>query len=429
MTNMTRAYYKSVLAGNPDPALRDAIIHRHEFVYGSLGNATLNPLLDNLAQDLTPDPNKTEADYVSLGEEYSGRLLAKAIGGLYMDPSHIKFSGGSYRLDSTVNNLRQARASAEFHTGQPIVYAGFYGYDVRGYRYLLDGGGSDRTAAALAIGLDSDFYGKWSDIEGIHTANPNDVEDTVIRPALTFSEIREYSLGGNPVLNGMTPVDLDSHNWDGSLVIRSTQNPAEAGTRITNTRDVDPTNPVAAIASRDVDMISFNDLGMAHAVGYVSRATGQAEELGLSISHFPAGNDALTFVVDPDKGVGAIDGNDQLSYPQKLEILEGFLKDETLSPNAQVTVEQDRALLVLVGEALRIKDVRALTTARLNLALLRGGVAVRDTLGNIQSPSLIFEIDRKETARSQTLAHSEFVSDPVLKDLVKLPSRVLKQIR
>jgi aspartate kinase len=434
VTSMARDYSRSVTEGEPDMEQRDAIIDRHESVYGNLGAKELEPIINDLAHDLFPDDNKTEADYVSLGEEYSARLLAAAVGGQYVEPKHVAFKGTGYDLGATIRNLRAARAAGDFGSGRPLIYAGYFGFDQVGQRQLLDRGGSDRTAAALAIALESDFYGKWSDIEGIHTANPRDIDDTLIRPRLTFAEIREYALGGNPVLNGRTPVDLDQYGWDGTLVLRSTFNPDEPGTRITSRRELDRSEPVSAIATRDVDMISVNDFGMAHAVGYVSRATRHAEDLGLSISHFPAGNDALTFVIDPDKGDAYPAGNggkqtDSLSYEQKLEALERHLEEEAVSPNATVTVEQDRALLVLVGEALRMKDVRTLTNARFNLALLRGGVAVRDALGNIQSPSLIFEVDRGETERCQALAHAEFVSDPVLGGLVKVPSRVLRRYK
>lgn len=432
VTSMARDYSRSVTLGEPDMELRDAIINRHESIYGNLGNKILEHIINDLAHDLFPDEDKTEADYVSLGEEYSARLLAAAVGGVYIEPRHITFQGTEYNLNTTIENLSAARAGGDFKSGRPLVYAGYFGFDQYGQRQLLDRGGSDRTAAALAVALGSDFYGKWSDIEGIHTANPKEVEGTLIRPELTFAEIREYALGGNPVLNGKAPVDLDQHNWDGMLVLRSAFNPSEPGTKITANRKIDPAAPVAAIASRDVDMISINDFGMAHAVGYVSRATRHAEDLGLSISHFPAGNDALTFVIDPDiEGTIQIDNKvtETRPYDEKLEALEKHLKDEALSPNARVIVERDRALIVMVGEALRLKDVRTLTDARFKLALLRGGVAVRDTLGNIQSPSLIFEVDRKETGRCQALAHAEFISDPTLKGLLKVPSRVLKRYK
>lgn len=428
VTGMARDYARSVASGDPDFELRDAIIHRHETVYDDLEESRLGPIINDLAGDLLPDDRKTEADYVSLGEEYSARLLAEAIDGEYVRPDHIAFKNGEYNLPATVDKLRVAQAVGELDSDRPLVYAGYFGFDRFGERHLLDSGGSDRTAAALAIALSSGFYGKWSDIEGIHTANPKEVEGTKIRPRMTFAEIREYALGGNPVLNGRTPVDLDRFGWDGTLVLRSTFNPSEPGTEITNARLSDNAEPVAAIASRDVDMISISDFGMAHAVGYVSRATKHAEDLGLSISHFPAGNDALTFIIDPDKDDDKINGNGA-SYGEKLEALERHLQDEAVSPNASVRVEQDRALLVMVGESLRLKEVRTLTNARFNLALLRGGVAVRDALGNIQSPSLIYEIDRAETARAQALAHSEFISDPVLEGILKIPTAELKKYK
>ena len=85
--------------------------------------------------------------------------------------------------------------------GEIAVVPGFQGVEPGRQRIATLGrGGSDTTAVALAIALQAECCDIYTDVEGVHTADPRRVKNARALPELTFEEMLELSALGAKVL-------------------------------------------------------------------------------------------------------------------------------------------------------------------------------------------------------------------------------------
>ena len=81
----------------------------------------------------------------------------------------------------------------------PIV-TGFIGKDTHGNTTLLGRGGSDYTAAILAIGIDAKKIEIWTDVDGIMSTDPRSVKNAISWPILDMGTVAEMAYSGAKVI-------------------------------------------------------------------------------------------------------------------------------------------------------------------------------------------------------------------------------------
>lgn len=159
-----------------------------------------------LAKELAPDPDLREQDQLlSVGEQKSIALLAlylKSIGvpaisltamqiPILTDPAHGKARIQSIGLD---------RIRAELKAGKVVIVSGFQGLTEAGDLATLGRGGSDTSAVALAAALKADLCEIYTDVDGVHTADPRLVPNPKLLKKISYEEMLELADSGAKVL-------------------------------------------------------------------------------------------------------------------------------------------------------------------------------------------------------------------------------------
>jgi aspartate kinase len=160
-----------------------------------------------LAHEVSEDPDRRELDMLlSVGERISMTLLAMALKALGHDAK--SFTGSQSGIitndahaGARIIEVRPYRIQDELDMGRIVIVAGYQGVSYRKEVTTLGRGGSDTTAVALAAALGAESCEIYSDIEGVHTADPRVVTDAQLLPEISHEDMQELARCGAKVLN------------------------------------------------------------------------------------------------------------------------------------------------------------------------------------------------------------------------------------
>lgn len=173
-------------------------------VVSAMGDTTDD--LIKLAQQITNNPDEREMDMLlSTGEIVSCTLMAMALKEIGYDA--ISLSGAQAGI-MTTSAYRNARITAvdpkrvvqELTEGKIVIVAGFQGITDEMDVTTLGRGASDLTAIALAAKLGGRCE-RYTDTEGVFTADPRMVSDALRIPEISYEEMLEMATYGNKVIN------------------------------------------------------------------------------------------------------------------------------------------------------------------------------------------------------------------------------------
>ena len=178
-----------------------------------------------LAHEMSPHPKPREVDMlISVGERISCSLCAIAIHDLGHEAISLTGSQAGIVTDTAhgqakIVDIRARRIHEALDAEKIVLVAGFQGvstdYDIT----TLGRGGSDTTAVALAAALGAEACEIYTDVDGVHTADPRVVANARKLHAVSYDEMLELAAGGAKVLQ-LRSVEL-ARNHDVKLHVRS----------------------------------------------------------------------------------------------------------------------------------------------------------------------------------------------------------------
>jgi len=193
-------------------------------VVSAMGKTTDDLLA--LARQVSEAPSKRELDMLlTVGERVTMALLAMALHDL--DVQAISFTGSQSGILTDGNHsaarivdVRPDRIRAELERGRVVIVAGFQGVNP-GTREIttLGRGGSDTTAVALAGALGPALCEIYTDVAGVHTADPRLVPGARVIPRLGYRMCSTLAHLGGRVLHARC-VDLAARHRV-PIVVRS----------------------------------------------------------------------------------------------------------------------------------------------------------------------------------------------------------------
>ena len=178
--------------------------HRVVVVVSAMGNTTSELL--RLASTLSEAPGRRELDMlISVGERISMALLSMAINDLGCPA--VSLTGSQSGIITDTNHsaarivaVRPVRVQQALSEGKVVIVAGFQGVSVDKEVTTLGRGGTDLTAVALAAALGAEFCEICSDVDGIWTADPRAVPESLKLDTMSLDEALAMSRGGGKVL-------------------------------------------------------------------------------------------------------------------------------------------------------------------------------------------------------------------------------------
>ncbi|MCP4675718.1 MAG: aspartate kinase [Deltaproteobacteria bacterium] len=173
-------------------------------VVSAMGKTT-NELVA-LAKELTTSPSRRELDMLlTTGERITSALLSIAIHAegheaVSLTGSQCGIITNDRHSNARIIDVRPVRVEDELHRGNIVIIAGFQGVSYKREITTLGRGGTDTTAVAMAAALDADHCEIYSDVDGVYSADPNQVHDARHLPSISYEEMQEMAMAGAKVL-------------------------------------------------------------------------------------------------------------------------------------------------------------------------------------------------------------------------------------
>ena len=218
---------------------------------------------------------------LSSGERVSCALLSMALDsigcpaismtgrqiGLLTDNSHTK---------ARIKEVDTKRAIKSLEDGQVVVVAGFQGINEHGDVTTLGRGGSDTSAAAIAVALKAERCEIYTDVDGVYTADPNVVPNAHKMERVSYDEMLEMSSLGAKVLQ-FRCVEF-CKKYDMPLIVKSSLVEDSKGTLICK-EDSSMEQPVVSGIMNDKNQAKITIKGVPDQPGIASKFfTGLADE-------------------------------------------------------------------------------------------------------------------------------------------------------
>jgi aspartate kinase len=290
-----------------------------------------------LLRELSP---RTLDAIAAFGERFSTTLFAahlrhRGFAATWVDARSV------LRTDATFGRAEPCREAlaplAEAHLrphlgpDRVVVTQGYIGATAEGLTTTLGRGGSDYSAALLGAALGATEVQIWTDVEGILTADPRVVPQALPIAEVSFAEAAELAAFGAKVLHPATiqpAVEADI-----PVTVRHTAHPTGRFTQITGA--VRTGRPVTALASRGpVTVLTVTSARMLAQAGFLARLFAVFGRLGVSVDLVATAEVSVSLTVDADAPLGAL--------------------REALEPFATLAVAEERAIVAVVGERLKV---------------------------------------------------------------------------
>jgi aspartate kinase len=337
----------------------------------------ITDMIDELAILTKLNSGHSLDDIASRGEYFCAKLMAKAIGGMFVDAVQLIHIDEKKGVD---NEITQAWMDALKGHKEKVVVPGYYGNSLQtGTKIkLLPRGGSDLSGGIVAACVGADIYENWTDQPGVRCVDPRLFDDHAERKKIpiiewmTYMETRELSYNGFEIFHeeAMGPVMKRSI----PINIRDTNNPSLGGTIINGDyEEAKKGNPIRGIAgTTGFCSVNVDKFLMNKEVGFGRNLLDIFTRRGINYEHAPSGVDAMSVVVRQYH----IDGKED---EIKADILKELGADK-------VEFERGLALIAVVGEGMCYKPgmiskvSTALAEKEININIISQGGSERSII-------------------------------------------------
>jgi aspartate kinase len=270
--NVARRVAKSQEAGN------QVVV-----VISAMGDTTDD--LINLAHKITDQPDNREMDVLlSTGEIVSSALLTMALHKMGKKAISLNGRQAGIRTDDSFNKAKilkveSGRIKQELNEGNIVIVAGFQGVTEEQDITTLGRGGSDTTAVALAISLHAKACERYTDVDGIYTADPRFCAEAHKLKEIGYDEMLELTCSGSKALHYRAVELAGVYNMP--ILVASSFNEAP-GTLIHGGDSMEVRNKVRGI-SHDLDVAKIALTGIPHQPGIAASIFEPLAKAGVSV--------------------------------------------------------------------------------------------------------------------------------------------------
>ena len=218
-------------------------------VVSAMGDTTDD--LIKLAHQVSEQPKERELDLLlSTGELVSCTLLAMALGDLGYRAVSLSGAQAGIQTDASYSRARIFRVDpkriiSELEKDNIVIVAGFQGVTEDMDITTLGRGGSDTTAVALAASLKAELCQIYTDVEGVHTADPRLVPEASKLKEIGYEEMLELASYGAKVIHPRAVELAELYNMPTSVASSFSNSP---GTIICKEASMEVRNKVRGIA-------------------------------------------------------------------------------------------------------------------------------------------------------------------------------------
>ncbi|HZV71455.1 MAG TPA: bifunctional aspartate kinase/homoserine dehydrogenase I [Saprospiraceae bacterium] len=393
----------------------DTIIRRHEECIGSfpfsasMSSELINQIRDplnrlgiicrglSLVGDLTM---KTKAHIMSFGEILSSKIVRAALesaglNGEYIDSrdvimtdneflsAHVDFEETNKRIRESINPSKRI-----------YIAPGYISRSDTGESTTLGRGGSDYTAAIFAGALDASRLEIWTDVNGMLSADPRLVRDTITIPTMSYEEAMELSYFGAKVI--YPPTIQPALTRQIPIAILNSFHPDHPGTTISNTPDKGSHFVKGLTCIQDIVLVTLSGSGMIGVPGVAQRLFQALSEANINILFITQSSSEHTICF-------AINRKDDVAAKKAMEKAYEF--EINLRKIDPIDMEYDLALVAVVGDGMR---ERAGIAGKLFSLLGENGINIRAIAQGSTERNISFVINQHNATKTLNVLHEGF---------------------
>jgi len=184
------------------------------------------------------------------------------------------------------------------------VVQGFIGTAADGSTTTLGRGGGDFTAALLGGALGAEAVHVWTDVAGILSGDPREVDNPQLLDVIGFEEAVELAWSGARVIHPVAAKWAVSRGV--AVRIRSTFHPDEPGTLIRN--DVRNAAAIAAVTAKPaVTLIKVRSHPSALPYGFLARVFEVLARYRLEVDLVATSHSSTSFTIDGGAGLEEVE--------------------------------------------------------------------------------------------------------------------------
>ncbi|PRP65932.1 bifunctional aspartate kinase/homoserine dehydrogenase I [Nonlabens agnitus] len=347
--------------------------------------------------------NRTRALILSFGERLSSFVVHRYLNahGLtieLLDPTKIITGNGDY-LNTTVDFEKTAAQAAAMVKNANYIIGGFIASNEKGEVVTLGRGGSDYTAALLGNVLEAASVEIWSDVNGVQSADPRKVKQTIAIENLSYEEAFEMAYFGAKVLYPPSVIPL--RNKKIPLLLKNTGAPDQLGTYISdhNKSDLHKIQGVSSLAN--IAMITVSGVGLSGRKGSARQVFQVLEDNDINI--------ILITQSCSEQSIGL--GIDQSKAAFAKTILDNRFAEEIAKQQFnEAQVSLDHCIIALVGDKMKSKVGLC---GHVFSAIGENGINVTAIAQGASERNISIVIDKKDETKALNVIHERFFSKPV----------------
>jgi aspartate kinase len=252
-------------------------------VISAMGDTTDD--LIALAHKITDQPDSREMDMLlSTGEIVSAALLAMALHKLGYKAISLSGRQAGIQTDNSFSKAKILKVESdrivhELNRGNIVIVAGFQGITGESDITTLGRGGSDTTAVALAISLKATACERYTDVDGIYTADPRICPEARKLKDITYDEMLELTSSGSKAMHYRAVELAGVYNMPVLVASSFNENP---GTLIHGGELMEVRNKVRGIA-HDLDVAKITLAGIPNQPGIAAAIFEPLAIAGISV--------------------------------------------------------------------------------------------------------------------------------------------------
>ena len=286
---------------------------------------------------------------MSFGERLSAGLIAKILtaNGIkagFLDARIVVKTNSNFGKADVLKKETEENIRSYFKKTDNVlqVVTCFIGSTMEGYTTTVGRGGSDLTSAVFAAALSAKKLEIWTDVDGIHTADPAHVKNAFRIDEISYIEAMEISHFGAKVI--FPPTVKPALEKGITIYIKNTFTPEGKGTKIA-AKAAAGKYPIRGISSiNNTALIRVQGTGMVGVAGFSARVFSALARKGINVMLITQSSSEYTicFAVMPDDANNA---QETLQEEFAGEINKGAIE--------KPIIESGLSIIAVVGSAMK----------------------------------------------------------------------------
>ncbi|MBU2551611.1 MAG: aspartate kinase [Proteobacteria bacterium] len=348
----------------------------------------------SFTREITP---RTRDMIASFGERLCVTLLVSILRGRGLRaasrwPEEIglitdgRYGDATANLRRTAPNLQKALRPM-LEQRMYLFIPGFYGVSDAGEITTFGRGGTDYSAAVVAVAIEADHLEIWKDVDGFMSADPKFVGDARLIPVLSYEEAAELAYFGAKILHPRTMEPARRRGME--IVIKNTLDPEAPGSTI-KARGRRTAGAVKSVShDTDVGLIKIHGSGVGARPGILAEITGRLSGNAINIKSVVTSQTCITLLLARDDVEAGL----------------RLLKSLTPKPFRRLEQVENVALVCIVGEGLyQHKGI----AARCFTAVADSSVNVEMISFGPSEVALYFLVRRQDLDKALKAIHGSF---------------------